>query len=288
MEKKPSLENLEGTATGQELAEAEGYSVAQAYRRFRAQVGSTPMAVRRKLLLERAAWMLRHHTASIGDIAMDARYETPDGFARAFRSAYGIGPREWRRLGAEEYRIGGPGGLHYHPDHQAGFLASKETALKLFEQLMEDHRLETHRLIDLAYTVPQRSGPIKNVDPYPWCDNDLNIDDLVERCATYGEPWLHALKQIKFGGKPDSAAELHKRLDQNHEAILTLYNEVEADGAWDLTFVDADCTPPEVFSYGFILKHLIALNAHQRVTLAIQLRALGLDAGIGDQPARAS
>jgi AraC family transcriptional regulator len=285
MEKQPDLKSLEEAATGHDLAAAEGYSVSQVYRRFKAQSGATPMAIRRKLLLERAAWSLQKTKQPVGEIAMDARYETPDGFARAFRSAYGVGPREWRRLGAEDYRIGGPVGVHFYPGSQES-LANKEKPMQLFEQMMDDHRAETHRLIDLAFTAPNRDRPISNLDPFPWCGADLSVQDLIERCALYGEPWLHALKQIKFGEPPNSAEEFHRRLDQNHEAILSLYNEVEADGAWDLTFVDADCTPPEVFSYGFVLKHLLALNAHQRISLAIQLRALGIEAGIGDQPAR--
>jgi AraC family transcriptional regulator len=287
MEKKPDLKSLEEAATGMDLATAEGYSVSQVYRRFKAQSGASPMAVRRKLLLERAAWALQRTSQSVGEIAMDARFETPDGFTRAFRSAYGIGPRDWKRLGAEDYRIGGPGGIHFHPSDGINSPANKEKPMQLFEQMMDDHRAETHRLIDLAYAATGREKPVANLDPFPWCGTDLSVQDLIERCALYGEPWLHALKQIKFGEKPVSAEEFHRRLDQNHEAILALFKEVEADGAWDLTFVDADCTPPEVFSYGFVLKHLLALNAHQRISLAIQLRALGIDAGIGDQPARA-
>lgn len=246
MEKQPDLKTLEEMATGQDLAETEGYSVSQVYRRFKAQSGSTPMAIRRRLLLERAAWSLQQTPQPIGEIALDARYETPDGFARAFRAAYGIGPRDWRRLGAEDYRIGGPGGIHFYPGEKAP--ANKESQMQLFEQMMEDHRAETHRLIDLAYTATSRDKPIPNLDPFPWCGTDLSVQDLVERCALYGEPWLHALKQIKVGATPATSDEFHRRLDQNHGAILSLYNEVEADGAWDLTFVDADCTPPEVFS----------------------------------------
>lgn len=274
MEKKPDLRNLESTSTGHELAESEGYSVAQTYRRFKARAGSSPMAVRRKLLLERAAWTLRESETSVGEIAMDARYDTPDGFTRAFRAAYGVGPREWRKLGAVDYRIGGPGGLHFYPNDQVR--ASEENPMKLFEQLMQEHREETHRLIDLADRAPNREAVIKNIDPFPWCDGDMTLAQVLERCTTYGEPWLHALKQIKLGETPATAAEHHKRLDQNHDAIVELYDEIETDGAWDLTFVDADCEPPQVFSYGFVMKHLVAFNAYHRLALMNQLRALGI------------
>lgn len=284
MENSPNLQNLETASSSAELAGQEGYSVAQTYRRFRANNGTAPMAMRRKLLLERAAWMLRWTGQTVGEIAMEARYETSDGFARAFRSAYGLGPRDWRKLGAEDFRIGGPGGVHYHPNGDKNRV-SKETTLNLYEQLMEDHRVETHRLIDLAYTLHSRDEVIPNIEPFPWCGNELTINRLVERCSTFAEPWLHALRQIKFGDKPETAADHHDRLEKNHEAWMKLYNEVVEDGAWNLTFVDADCNPPEVFAYGFVMKHTLHFNTHQRVTLAIQLRAKGVDAGMGDQPA---
>ncbi|MBC8066604.1 MAG: helix-turn-helix transcriptional regulator [Chlorobia bacterium] len=285
MENTPNLEDLEGANTGSELANEAGYSVAQTYRRFRSATGASPMAMRRRLLMERAAWTLRWTGRAIGDIAMEAHFETSDGFSRAFRSAYGIGPRDWRKLGAEDYRIGGPGGVHFHPDGEARPVG-KENQMNLYEQLMDDHRAETHRLIDLAFTLTDRNQPIKDVDPFPWCGQDLTVEQLVERCSTYAEPWLHALRQIKFGDKPETAAEHHARLEKNHEAWLKLHDEIIEDGAWNLTFVDADCNPPEVFAYGFVMKHALYFNTHQRISLAIQLRARGVDAGLGDQPAR--
>lgn len=239
--------------------------------------------MRRRLLLERAAWMLLWTSRPIGEIAMDARFESTDGFARAFRSAYGISPRDWRKLGAEDYRIGGPSGVHYHPEGDRR-QTNKEQTLNLYEQLMEDHRAETHRLIDLAYTLDSRDEVIPNIDPFFWCGTDLGLNQLVERCSTFAEPWLHALRQIKFGDAPETADDHHNRLEKNHEAWMKLYQEVIDDGAWNLTFVDADCNPPEVFAYGFVMKHVLHFNSHQRIVLATQLRAKGLDAGLGDQP----
>lgn len=283
MEETPNLNQLEDADSGVQFADTKGYSVAQTYRKFRAETGSSPMAMRRKLLLERAAWMLRWSDQSIGYIAMEARYDTPDGFSRAFRSAFGIGPRDWRKLGAEDFRIGGPGGVHFHPRGEAPTV-NKEKTLDLYQQLMEDHRDETHRLIDLAFTLQDRDDVIENIDPFFWCGDHLTLNQMVERCSTFAEPWLHALRQIKFGDNPETAEEHHRRLDLNHDAWMQLYNEVIEDGAWHLTFVDADCNPPEVFAYGFVMKHTLHFNSHQRINLATQLRARGVDAGLGDQP----
>jgi AraC-like DNA-binding protein len=50
--------------------------------------GEPPVALRRRVLLERAAWQLRQGT-SVTEAAFAAGYESVEGFARAFGRAYG-------------------------------------------------------------------------------------------------------------------------------------------------------------------------------------------------------
>ena len=50
---------------------------------------------------------------------------------------------------------------------------------------------------------------------------------------------------------------------QNVQVIRT----VERDRSWDLTFVDAVCEPPEVFSYGGVIGHVLTNNAYRRFAL---------------------
>ncbi|HZH22444.1 MAG TPA: helix-turn-helix domain-containing protein, partial [Geodermatophilus sp.] len=50
--------------------------------------GEPPVALRRRVLLERAAWQLREG-ASVTEAAFAAGYESVEGFARAFARAYG-------------------------------------------------------------------------------------------------------------------------------------------------------------------------------------------------------
>lgn len=58
------------------------------HRIFRGMVGETPLVLRRRLLLERAAWRLANTDSSVLDIAIGAGFETHEAFTRAFRSAY--------------------------------------------------------------------------------------------------------------------------------------------------------------------------------------------------------
>ncbi|WP_278257094.1 helix-turn-helix transcriptional regulator [Nocardioides convexus] len=50
--------------------------------------GEAPVALRRRVLLERAAWRLREGT-SVTDAAWEAGYESLEGFSRAFSRVYG-------------------------------------------------------------------------------------------------------------------------------------------------------------------------------------------------------
>ena len=48
-------------------------------------------------------------------------------------------------------------------------------------------------------------------------------------------------------------------------------------GAWDDAFVDALCEPPEAFTYGGVISHVLAYGAIRREALAGVLRELGAD-----------
>jgi len=63
------------------------------------------------------------------------------------------------------------------------------------------------------------------------------------------------------------------------------FNDVRNRGAWDDTFVDAFCEPPEKFSFGSTFAHVITFHTHRRLTALDALRRLGVDIeGFGCPP----
>ena len=60
-------------------------------RQLRRSAGEPPVALRRRVILERAAWQLRQGT-SVTDAAFGAGYESVEGFSRAFARSYGYPP----------------------------------------------------------------------------------------------------------------------------------------------------------------------------------------------------
>jgi len=49
------------------------------------------------------------------------------------------------------------------------------------------------------------------------------------------------------------------------------------DEALDDTFVDALCDPPEVFTYGGMVAHVLTFAAHRRTLVALALDKHGID-----------
>jgi AraC-like DNA-binding protein len=70
----------------------------QFHRLFRIVAEETPAAMRRRLLLERAAYQLGHTGMSVTNIAFDASYGSLEAFTRAFRKAFRSSPTVYRRM----------------------------------------------------------------------------------------------------------------------------------------------------------------------------------------------
>ncbi len=81
-----------------ELARVAHFSPFHFHRIFTALVGETPSAYVRRLRLEKAATMLRHHEGhSVTEIAFDCGWQEVSSFSRAFRRHFGVAASEWRK-----------------------------------------------------------------------------------------------------------------------------------------------------------------------------------------------
>ena len=93
-----------------------------------AAVGESPGALRRRLLLERAAHTLATSDASVAEIAHDTGYRSPEAFARAFGRAYGGPPRAYRRSGRMTHDLPAPSGSTSIPPAACGCRRPKGAA----------------------------------------------------------------------------------------------------------------------------------------------------------------
>jgi hypothetical protein len=81
----------------------------------------------------------------------------------------------------------------------------------------------------------------------------------------------------------ESLRSIATRLDAAGPVFLSRVRSAIDERRLDETFVDATCDPPEVFTYGGMVAHVLTFAAHRR-TLAIgALHSAGItDLGAGD------
>ena len=93
------------------------------------------------------------------------------------------------------------------------------------------------------------------------------------------EVWVAA---ITGNPTPDGAGDLVRRFDRAARDFERVARAIRDRGAWDDAFVDALCEPPQSFTYGGVLSHVLSYGAIRRETLAAVLRELGADLASGD------
>src|SRR3984885_12021028 len=105
--------SLDTKAKTEDLARQAYQSRTQFHRLFRTVVEETPGAMRRRLLLERAAFQLAHTGMSITNVALDTNYGSLEAFTRAFRKAFRISPSLYRRMRDPHYHLPASNRIHF-------------------------------------------------------------------------------------------------------------------------------------------------------------------------------
>src|SRR4051794_4983217 len=100
-------------ADGGALAERAHFSRDHLDRLLAAATGESPVGLRRRLLLERAAWQLRAGAATVSEVAAAADYGSLAAFSRAFARAYRMAPSAFASSGVA-VELEAPNGIHFH------------------------------------------------------------------------------------------------------------------------------------------------------------------------------
>jgi len=270
----------EQDATG--LARHAHRSRTQFYRVFRAMIEETPVAMRRRLLLERAAWQLCRTQLSVTDIALNADYGSLEAFTRAFRKAYKVSPSHYRRLGVTYTQLYAANGIH----HCSGTDKRKGTdqSMDLFDIFSGQETWHTRRLLILADALSeeQLDRPLQQeVRIFPWDGPDRSLRQLLDRMVQTKEVWAAALTGGKMPLLDNAPAEdrtpsaMLARMDRADAAFHGVLADVRNRNAWQDTFVDALCEPPETFTFGGMFADVITFNAHRRMLAIDALQRLG-------------
>jgi AraC-like DNA-binding protein len=270
------LGDLDSSLTATDLAGKMSYSRPQFDRIARKKLGEPPMGLRRRLLLERAAYQLTRTKTPVTELAFDACYESLEGFSRAFRTAFGVSPREFRELGAQEHRIDLNERLHYthvSTPHSKGTRQMNTTQL-----LTEHHFQEMNRFLDLCEQLPESAldETLPNYETYPWMEPSHTLRQSLARASAFAAPWMEAINGEKTNYEPLTIPEMYEANRTNRDGFLSIIQSVERDQSYDVTFVDSGCEPPQVFSYVGVIVHSLTTAAYRRLAISEALRRHGV------------
>lgn len=255
----------------------------------RATAGEPPARMRRRVLLERAAFRLATSQTGILDIAVEAGYSSNEAFTRAFQRAYGRSPSDWRR-NPRRFQISAPSDIHFHPPGALRLPARHEgnnmTSDTLLTRMVEHHTWLVGELIDRASRLDdnQLDAPIElSVEGI---DDDPTTRRLLSRLVGQMDMW----NNVMLGDDYDWSIEEHEtitsirhRSREAGEAFLAEVHQVVEEDRLDETFIDAHCEPPDVFSYGGLIAHVLNFAAVRRRWVLGALASAGVgDLGAGD------
>jgi AraC family transcriptional regulator len=259
-------------------------------RELRRGTGEPPVALRRRVLLERAAWQIASGDC-VTEAAFAAGYDSVEGFTRAFARAYGHPPSLSSdgapSSGAARHWLPSPNGIHFHPPTSLWVEQSppERTCMDLTSHLVHHDVDDTRHLLDLATrlsSVELGSVRIPGYATLPWDGPDDSIIGTLQNLVFTKEVWLASIAGADHPSRGDDAvAALATRHERVAPRWLATVADIERRGAWGDTLVDALCDPPESFVLGSVIAHVLTFSAHRRQLVRHMLRSAGLDEGAG-------
>ncbi len=254
-------------------------------RRLSRDAGEPPVAMRRRVMLERAAWQIRQG-ASVTDAAFAAGYESVEGFSRAFARAYGHPPSAVTTSATPGTWLPAPNGIHFHPPTSLWVHTTEQPMSPLVEQLIAHDLDDTRDLLDRAKQIPDeeyRERRLPGSSMLGFDGPDESVADVLTHVVFTKEVWLAAIEGTDF---PPDRADDPATLIERHEAVAPRWRAIVADierrGAWDDRLIDALCEPPESFVMSSVVAHVLTYSIARRQLARQLIRAGGREIDEGD------
>lgn len=254
-------------------------------RQIRRGAGESPVALRRRVSLERAAWRLRAGEG-VTEVALGEGYTSAEGFSRAFSRAFGFPPSAAAEGGARW--LPAPNGIHFHPPTSLwveGGAPARAGADP--SALMALHDVDDTRALLTAAAAVGADDLSRTLSPgnvvLAWDGPEESIAAVLDRHVRAKEVWLAA---IEGADAPASGPRDLGALVRRHDAVaprwLGAVRRIGDEGRLDDVLIDALCDPPESFVLGTVIAHVLTFAAHRRQEVRRMLRLLGADPGDGD------
>lgn len=276
------LEEHEGGGALDTAAATAYTSVFHFSRQVSQAAGESPGALRRRVLLERAAWELQRGQ-SVTSTAFAAGYESVDGFSRAFSRAFGIPPSRAPDQPGRGHWLPASNGIHFHSPTVLYVDAATEQSAGDVMALMVRHDVEdTDAVLAAAESVSDaeyRRDRMPGHRVLAWSGDETSLADVLRHLAVDKLPWVVSIdgQDAPHLDGADDAVSLRSRHTEIAERWLAMVRDVEHRGAWGDRVIDALCDPPESFLISQIVAHVLTFSAYRRQLARWLLSQSGVD-----------
>jgi hypothetical protein len=177
--------------------------------------------------------------------------------------------------------------VHFHPPGGLRLPAtSEENTMNLLVRMVEHHLWLVREMVDRASKLDDATldKPIElSVEQL---DPGATTRSLLSRLVGQMDMWQNVINGRDYDmsiEKHESIPDLRRRLEIAGPAFLAEVKRVAEGGRLDETFIDASCQPPEVFTYGGLIAHVLSFAAHRRLVVLGALDSAGVTVlGYGD------
>lgn len=282
---------LDEPANGEVLSREAHYSRFHFQRMFRDVTGETPGNCQRRVRLERAAHQLLQTDRSVTEIAFESGFASLEGFSRSFRKLAGVSPYQFRKSRPVSWFFSTPNDIHYDPVVGAVIRLTQQTrqgeTMNLNDILIEHDLWLTRRFLEKAQTLSdaQLDEPLVGIgNPFSTLGEEKTLREMLHRLVFTKEMWMDAVHGRKEKENPDkSMAGMLKRLNSAFGEFGALARKVHDENLWETSFIDMVCEPPETFTYGEMLAHVVTFSAYRRTAVIEAFEHFGIeDFGAGD------
>jgi AraC family transcriptional regulator len=259
-------------------------------REVRRFTGESPAALRRRIMLERAAWRL-HRGETVAAVAEGEGWSSAEVFSRAFRRAFGAPPSQAAGHG---FRLPAPNGLHFHPPESL-WVDSQQNADE--DPPRVDILMVRHDIADTAYLIGAAAALseeqwVQPISPgqvvLEWDGPEDSVGAVLGAIVWTKEVWLASIEGRDYPPRdlttaqcstPRSLAEHHRDVGRRWSAMVSDYT---TDGRLGDTVIDALCDPPESFQLYGIVAHVLTYSAQRRGLARTMLGRQGRSTHSGD------
>lgn len=112
----------------------------------------------------------------------------------------------------------------------------------------------------------------------------LRLPEMLNRPVFTKEVWMTAIhRRLNPDFTDNSLDGLRKRLVAAYGEFTAVVWRVHDEGLWDTYFMDMSCEPPQTFSYGGMIAHVLTFSAFRRTQVIEALKGFEIeDLGFGD------